>query len=181
MRSAQFSKLPLYPLYTCDLNRAWRMASTLRVSTHGKKLTITSGGLDRVWWEWVTKWDRTPCQVKMPLATKKDRCHPHFFQLQRIPPCQKNVSAVSTQWAASNFERMAFNGAVLDLCNRAVSEKTHTFLDLRCLLSTWQNFRTNRVSRGEMWLNRQTDRHTDTTKYRNPCCACTPRVNIVTC
>ena len=29
----------------------------------------------------------------------------------------------------------AFNGAVLDLCNGTVSEKTHKFFDLRCLLS----------------------------------------------
>ena len=34
-------------------------------------------------------------------------------------------------------------------------------------------FRTNRRSRGEMWLNGQTD----TPNYRNPRCACAPRVN----
>ena len=40
-------------------------------------------------------------------------------------------------------------------------------------------FRTNRRSVGEMWLNRQTDTHTDPPKYCNPRCACAPRVNYV--
>ena len=52
----------------------------------------------------------------------------------------------------------------------------HKHFDLRCLLSEWQRFHDEQNPRGKMRLNLHTPthRHDD---YRNPRCACAPRVN----
>ena len=55
----------------------------------------------------------------------------------------------------------------------AIKQFQRKLFDLHCLLSKWQYFRTNRRSRDGMWLNRQTQRP----NYRNPRCACAPRVS----
>ena len=68
--------------------------------------------------------------------------------------------------------------AVLDLRNRAVSEKTpENPTNVLTSVAHWVRnsiFKTNGRSRGEMWLNRHTDRQT---KYCNPRCVCTSRFN----
>ena len=49
-----------------------------------------------------TRQDPLPSEDASRYKRKID--HPHFFQLRRRPPCRINVSALSTQWAVSNFE-----------------------------------------------------------------------------
>ena len=75
---------------------------------------------------------------------------------------------------------MAFNGGSAGSLQRSCFRETPQIFRPPLPAEYVSVFRTNRHSRGEMWLNRHTDRQT---KYCNPCCACAPRVNeyIVPC
>ena len=63
---------------------------------------------------------------------------------------------------------------VLDLRNRAVSEKTPQIFDFHCSLSI-----SGRTDAPEVRCG-LTDRHTDKPNYSSARCACTPRVNYAT-
>ena len=78
---------------------------------------------------------------------------------------------VNTTICMHSFRRkMAYaTEGILALAMKRFQRKPHNFLTSGFLLSTWQYFRTNRCSRGEMWP-KLTDTHaqTDRPNYCNP-------------
>ena len=91
----------------------------------------------------------------------------HWIHCTYLQQLQKNLHKYVHLYSYSNSCKYTYQTHVLGVCMgwaislQRSSWKLNTFLTSIARWVRESIFRTNRCSRGEMWLNRQTDRHTD--------------------